>query len=656
MKQTALILVVAGCAFAADAPQQWTPELSMKVTRVGQVLPSPDGRLVVWTETRAVMEEEKSENLTHIFLGTAGGDRIVQLTRGVKSANAPSFSPDSRHVYFVSPRSGKPNLYRIAVNGGEAVRLTNWKGALGAYRLSPDGKWIAFAGRAADPEQQRAKKQKLDFRVVDEDPPNHSLWIVSSDAALAREHPPRKLFTANYHAGAFHWSADSRRIAFEHRPSPHPDLGRHADISEVEVESGKLRTLANTPATEASPRYSPNGRYLAYAKTLGERSSRIDGVRIMLLDLDSGEHRQLPATFDESPSLLDWAAGSERLLFTEGKRTRAVLYAMPVNGPPEVIYEPESGTLGRGVRLNSTGTHAGFARDTMVEPPEAHVFELSSKTTTRVSRANADLPQLPLGETRIIRWKASDGQEIEGLLTLPVGHESGQEVPLILNIHGGPAGAYRESFIGAASSFPIAAFAANGYAVLRANPRGSAAYGEKFRTAIKKDWGGVDYRDLMAGVDHVIEMGVADPDRMAVMGWSYGGYMTSWVITQTQRFKAATVGAGITNLVSMWGTNDIPSVLDDYFGGTHWEEPDLYARRSAMFHVANVTTPTLILHGAQDPRVPTTQGYEYYNALKRRGVEVSMVTYPRTKHGPNEPNFTLDIMQRNLDWVEKHLK
>jgi len=245
--------------------------------------------------------------------------------------------------------------------------------------------------------------------------------------------------------------------------------------------------------------------------------------------------------------------------------------------------------------------------------------------------------------------------EIEGLLTLPAGYQEGEKVPLILNIHGGPAGSFGETFIGSPGLYPIAVFAAKGYAVLRPNPRGSSSYGREFRAAVRNDWGGVDYRDLMAGVDHVIDMGIADPDRLAVMGWSYGGYMTAWVITQTQRFQAAAVGAGITNLISMWGTNDIPSTLDDYFGGPYWEQSRGYVERSPMFHVNRVTTPTLILHGANDPRVPTTQGFEYYNALNRRGVPVKMVTYPRTKHGPDEPKFTLDIMRRHLEWVAKHI-
>ena len=202
----------------------------------------------------------------------------------------------------------------------------------------------------------------------------------------------------------------------------------------------------------------------------------------------------------------------------------------------------------------------------------------------------------------------------------------------------------------------MATFAARGYAVLRPNPRGSGGYGLKFRRANLNDWGGKDYEDLMAGVDHVISMGVADPERLAVMGWSYGGFMTSWVITHTPRFKAAAVGAGVTNLWSFTGTSDISSFLPYYFSGNPWENFENYRTHSPMAFVKGVTTPTLILHGEADVRVPISQGYELYNALKQQGVTVKMVVYPRTPHGPSEPKFVLDIMERHLEWVEKYVR
>jgi dipeptidyl aminopeptidase/acylaminoacyl peptidase len=298
----------------------------------------------------------------------------------------------------------------------------------------------------------------------------------------------------------------------------------------------------------------------------------------------------------------------------------------------------------------------GFAYDTPNQAPEAYCLALGSQTASQVSRANADLPKLPLGETKVIEWKGKDGRAIEGLLTYPVGYESGKTYPLVLNIHGGPTGVFAEGFIGRSAIYPIAAFAARGYAVLRPNPRGSGGYGKEFRFANMADWGGMDYYDDLAGVDRVIAMGVADPNRLGVMGWSYGGFMTSWMITQTNRFKAAAVGAGVTDLWSFTGTSDIPGFLPDYFGGDPWDQFEAFQKHSAMTYVKNVKTPALILHGEADVRVPTSQGYEFYNALKRQGVTTKMVVYPRTPHGPREPKFVVDIAQRNLDWMDKYVR
>ena len=642
------------CALLAAAPllAQWTPELSMQVKTVTAPVPSPDGRLAVWTQTQAVMDGEKSEMLTHVFLAQVDGSNRLQLTRGEKSANAPAFSPDSQSVFFASERSGKRNLFRIPVDGGEAEALTNWTGTIGAFSVSPDGKWIAFAGREADAAEETARRQKLDFHVIDENPHNQSLWLVPVEPDIHNRRPVKKAASGPWNVGAFDWSPDSRRIAYEVRPTPDADDGRRADILEVEIESGAIRPIAATAATESQPRYSPDGRMLAYVRSL-QTARRIDGSRLALVNLADLKSRDLPATPDETPSLSGWVGN--RLFFTEGRGTHAVLYAMPVDGPPVAVYTPTRGTFGNAIALNRAGTHAGLGMQAPDEPVEAYVMNLGTSKIVRVSAANTALPRQPIGETRVIQWKARDGKEVEGLLTLPVNYDKSKRYPLILNIHGGPAGLFGQTFIGSSGPYPIASFAARGWAVLRANPRGSTGYGLAFRSANVDDWGGGDYQDLMSGVDAVIQMGVADPNKLAVMGWSYGGYMTNWVITQTTRFKAASTGAGLSDLISMWGTNDIPSTLDDYFEGAWFDQPDRYIRMSPLAHVDKVTTPTLILHGGSDIRVPTTQGYEMYSALKRKGVPAEMVVYPRQPHGPTEPKMVLDIMHRNIDWVARYI-
>ena len=260
-----------------------------------------------------------------------------------------------------------------------------------------------------------------------------------------------------------------------------------------------------------------------------------------------------------------------------------------------------------------------------------------------------------MGKTEPVSWKSKDGKTVEGLLTYPINYDKARRYPLLLNVHGGPAGVFVQSFTAAGTVYAIQALAQEGYAVLRPNPRGSSGYGMSFRFANHNDWGYGDYEDDIAGVDKVIEMGVAHPDSLCVAGWSYGGFMTSFIITKTKRFKAASVGAGVTDLVSFTGTADIPGFLPDYFDGQPWDQLDTYLKHSAMFNVKGVTTPTQILHGEKDVRVPISQGYELHNALKQQGCPTEMIVYPRTGHGPQEPKFILDMGKRLIAWFNRNL-
>jgi dipeptidyl aminopeptidase/acylaminoacyl peptidase len=323
-------------------------------------------------------------------------------------------------------------------------------------------------------------------------------------------------------------------------------------------------------------------------------------------------------------------------------------------GAPKVLNMDEKGIFG--ASLNSTRTYFGLSWQSWDKAPEAFVTPIDHWAPVQVSRANADAPKHPLGRTEIVRWKSKDGMEIEGLLTYPVGYQNGKRYPMVLIVHGGPAGVFVQNYLAVRSVYPAATYAAQGWAVLRCNIRGSSGYGKKFRYANYKDWGGMDFQDLMTGVDHVITMGVADTERLVVSGWSYGGFMTSWIITQTHRFKAASIGAPVTNLMSFNGTADIPSFVPDYFGAEFWNNPEIYAKHSAMFNIKGAITPSLILQGESDARVPISQGYELYNALKRQGTTAKMVTYPRQPHGLSEPRHVLDAGKRNVEWFALYLK
>ena len=646
------VLLLASAAVMAGA--QWTPEEMMKVKGVGTVQVSPDGKRVAYCVTEPVMTEDKSEYLTQIWLAAADGSGSFQFTRGEKSSENPRWSPDGRWLAFVSERSGKNNLWLIRADGGEAEMLTDLKSGVGGFAWSPDGSSVAFT--MTDPpsdQEEKDQKAKNDARVVGEDHKLSHLWLipVAKDAAGKRE--PRRLTQGEFTVGSWDWSPDGKTIVFDHTPTPVQDDWRKSDLSVVDLASGVIRSFASTGAAEFGPLFSPDGSRIAFLLS-DDPPTWGRTVRAALAPAAGGPPAKLAATFDEQPNLKGWSADGTGLYFTEAHGTVTRLGILPSDGGAPRLIDP--GTNGIfDASLNSSRAMFGLSVQASDAPPEAYVTPAAAWSPVQVGQANADSPKHPLGRTEVIRWKSADKLEIEGLLTYPVGYEKGRRYPMVLVIHGGPAGAFAQNYIASRSVYPLAAFAAEGWAVLRCNIRGSSGYGRAFRYANYKDWGGGDFRDLMAGVDRVIAMGVADPDRLGVMGWSYGGYMTSWVITQTKRFKAASIGAPVTNLMSFTGTTDIPSFISGYFGAEFWDDLATYMKHSAMFNIKNVSTPALIQHGEEDVRVPFGQGQELYNALKRQGVRVKMVAYPRQPHGLREPRLSLDAAKRNVEWFKEFL-
>jgi dipeptidyl aminopeptidase/acylaminoacyl peptidase len=335
-------------------------------------------------------------------------------------------------------------------------------------------------------------------------------------------------------------------------------------------------------------------------------------------------------------------------------RTTSQLFSVPTSGgTPRQLSDT------RGVMSNPTysrdGTTLAFTRSDPQHPGDVHMAQIAGTfTPVKLTDQNPQVKDLALGRADVVRWKSSEGMEIEGIVVYPIDYQPGRKYPTMAFIHGGPSGVWTESFPSSWGNFAHV-WAGKGWVSFFPNIRGSSGYGEKFQLSNVRDWGGGDFRDIQAGLDDLVKRGIADPARLGQSGWSYGGYMTAWTLTQTDRFKGVMVGAGLTNMYSMYSTNDLQTVLEEYFGGEPWNDEQAYRRASAMTYIKQAKTPSLIMHGAQDQRVPVGQAQELYMGLKKNGVPVELVFYPRQGHGIGEPRLQLDKMKREYAFFAKYV-
>ena len=656
-------LVVVLCSISSLFAQEdeittwdkWTPELSMQYKSLSGTTMSPDGKYVAYVVRKALMEGEKSEYLSHIWVASTDGKFNVQYTQGEKSAANPSFSPDGQYLSFTSSRSKKNQIWVMRLFGGEAEQLTETKNGVGSYKWSPDGKTIVFTLRDPETEEEeKEKKEKRDVILVDQNFKYSHLYTIPFKKDSDGKRKVQRITNSNFHVNGFDWSPDGKTIVFSHQPDPLINTGfLESDISAVPSDSGTVKSLVKRPGVDRGPLFSPDGKWIAFVSH-GGKPEPIGLGDIFIIPATGGDPKKLATTHDRSASIVKWSKDSRNVFYSESYKTSRNIFYLPIDGNPYKMITSGEGTFGS-VAFNKNTDQMAFVFQNSNTPNEIYISSVNDFNLKKLTIINEEAPKPLMGKTELISWKSKDGLEIEGLLTYPVNYKKGKKYPLILNVHGGPAGVFGQSFTGAPSIYMLQSFAQAGYAIIRPNPRGSTGYGKDFRYANFKDWGYGDYEDLISGVDKVIDMGIGHPDSLCLMGWSYGGYMTSFMVTRTNRFKAASMGAGLPNLVSMVTTTDIPDYLVGHFGGEFWNDYKTYEKHSAMYRIKNVTIPTQVIHGANDLRVPFTQGQEFYVALKRKGVPTEMIVYPRTPHGPREPKLLMDVTPRILKWFEKHL-
>ena len=659
MKRISLIslLILGLSSVIAQTKSNWSPTQTIRHKVISTVRVSPDGGKVVYAVKELKTIEGKSEFINHLFISDINNTNTIQLTQGEKNNINPKWSPDGKKIAFVSNRDGKNNLYFLNLGGGEAERLTDLKTGINDFKWSNKGNLIAFTSSDFETEEETGnKKSGNDWYFMNENFKQGRLHLLQLNKKDKNGIPQiTTLSKENRHINSFSWSPDDQWIAYAHAASGGVEDNTFCDISMIKISSGEVKVIANSSVGENQPLFSPDGKFIAYYN-LDEKGIWGGKTSVKIFALENGSVQTLADTPNGPAELIGWSSNGKTIYTLEPFHTSTKIFSLSSDG--KQATEWTTGTKGvlSGLELNSKGTHFGFTFQNTSIPQDGYISSTSSFSALKISTINPELASLPVPKTELISWKSFDGMEIEGLLTYPLNYEAGKKYPFILNIHGGPAGVFSENFIAVSGIYPLAALAENDIFILRPNPRGSNGYGLKFREANHRDWGGGDYKDLMAGVDYAISKGWADANKMGVMGWSYGGFMSSWIVGHNNRFKVASIGAPAVDLVTQDLTDDIPGFLPSYMEKQPYEDWTVYDDHSPLRFVQNVKTPVLLQHGQADIRVPFSQGIMFYNALKRRGVPVRFLVLPRQPHGPAEPSMILKTAQTNLSWMLHYLQ
>ncbi len=641
------------CAAAFGTVPTIDQSLGMQAVSGAEI--SPDGKYIAYTMQQASWDE--NDFISQIWIAVTDSGKRYRLTSGKKSSTGPQWSPDSKRIAFTSDRDGKRQIYLISPTGGEAIALTAEENGIGAMQWSPDGNWIAFTSTGPDAKAKKERKDKYgEYYVVEGEYDMNRLWRIKVPAEVPYDAKslakPEALTKGEQNVSGFSWAPNGARIAFT--GSKDPDLGSNGtqQIYVLDLADLHVRKLLETGGPNSNPKWSPDGKEIAYQTANGQEFYFFANRYISVIPAEGGTPRVLTTEFDEDPNLIDWAA--DGIYFTALQKTAA--HAFRIDPSTKAIKRLSSPDAYHLSSVSFTKDHKVLAGIGAMPNHFAEVIAASTSDFVPevMTEVGAQYKDFKLATREVVSWKSGDGATIEGILIKPADYDPARKYPLMVVIHGGPTGV-DTPLLSADRYYPVEKFAAKGALILKPNYRGSAGYGAKFRALNVRNLGVGDYADVISGVDYLIGKGIVDKDRVASMGWSEGGYISAFITCYSDRFKAVSVGAGISDWMTYYVNTDIHPFTRQYLKATPWDDPEIYKKTSPITYVNRAKTPTLIQQGDQDKRVPPPNSYELYQALKDRGVPVKLIFYKGFGHPINKPKQQRAVIEHNYEFFSKYI-
>jgi len=615
---------------------------------VGSPVISPCGKMILFTVRQPDWDKNRYDTEIWLF---RDGEKPFQLTRTKEGSSfGAAWSPDGKWISFLSSRDKKQQLYFISPFGGEAFKFSDFEEGISSYRWSPDGSLIAFT--APEPKDKKAEareKQYGRFAVEDQEFRVNHLWVKKADPDKDSK-PERLTEGKEFTVGSFSWSPDGKFIAFDHRPDQLSDAYTRVDISILDIAAKKTTLLVNQPGSDSGPRWSPDGKWILFFTKMGD-IRYYTNTEMARIPAVGGDINVLTESFDENLSFVKWTDAGIYCLAGQ-KVFRHIFLLDPEQGSVSKIADtPENIYSVSLAKDNNKIALYGFDRTSL---PEIYRTKIDAYAPEKLTDMTAQVREWKTGTREVIQWKSKDGAAIEGILWKPAGFDKSKKYPLLVSIHGGPTGTSRPVLV-SGGVYPYIQWLAKGALILQPNYRGSAGYGEKFRSLNVRNLGVGDMWDVESGVDFLIKQGFVDSQRVGSMGWSQGGYISAFLTTNSKKFSAISVGAGISNWVTYYVNTDIHPFTRHYLQATPWEDMKVYLKTSPMTNINKAQTPTLIQHGEFDRRVPIPNAFELYQGLQDRGVDVKLIVYKDFGHGISRPKEQLAAMWHNWQWFAKYI-